>query len=85
MDMSMCEHALNDLYILINIIYCCKSSHWVDKIWFEDKIEERRQNNKGVDDSSLYCVVKNEGVDDDGWEYQYLEKERERERSIMIG
>ncbi len=60
--MSMCEHGLNDLYILINIIYCCKSSHWLDKIWFEDKIGERIPS---VDDSSIYCVVKNEGVDDD--------------------
>jgi hypothetical protein len=62
MNMSMCEHGLNDLYILINIIYCCKSSHSLDKIWFEDKIEDKTTS---VDDSSLYCVVRNEGVGDE--------------------
>jgi hypothetical protein len=43
MNMSMCEHVWNDLYILINIIYCCKSSHSVDKIGYEDKIEKKEK------------------------------------------
>lgn len=69
MNMSMLEHGLDDLYILINMIYCCKSSHSVDKIWFENK--NRRKKNKCWWFFCIYIylcilrIVRNEGVDDD--------------------
>jgi hypothetical protein len=73
--MSMCEHVWNDLYILINIIYCCKSSHSLDKIWFEDKIEEEKKT------TSKDCLVKNEGVDVTMRISIFIRREkRERER-----
>lgn len=87
MTWSMCEHVENDLYILINRIDCCKSSHTIDKIWFEDKIEEQEKMILPERCSSFEMMWR--------WEYQCWEriqsakererKKRERRKWMMIG